>query len=76
LAYQSGSRLALAQDVEVWQHKRPCPNPMVIPGDGPFGKLRTWYKQFFEPRHKAEEYQKRVDGLVISIDKRAATEAA
>lgn len=76
LAYQEGSRLALAQDVEVWQHKRPCPNPMVVPGDGPFGKLRAWYKQFFQPRDKAEELQKRVNGLVVSIDKRTAIEAA
>lgn len=76
LAYQEGSRLALAQDVEVWQNKRPCINPMVVAGDGPFGKLRTWYKQFFQPRDKVEEYQKRVNGLVVSIDKRDGSQAA
>lgn len=70
LAYQEGSRLALAQDVEIWQNKQPCINPMVVPGDGPFGKLRIWYRQFYNPRAKAKEIHDRVNGLVVSVDTR------
>ena len=75
-AYQEGSRAALAQDVEVWHNKRPCINPMVVPGDGPFGKLRIWYKQFFQPRGKAGEYRTRANGLVVSVDKRPQSKVA
>ena len=62
--------MALAQDVEVWQHKRPCINPMAVRGDGPFGKLRIWYKQFYNPRDEAKKIQERVNGLVVSVDNR------
>ena len=31
-------------------------------GDGPFDKVRIWYRQFYNPRAKAETWQKRVNG--------------
>jgi 3-ketosteroid 9alpha-monooxygenase subunit A len=53
---------AFAQDFEIWSNKRPCLNPMMVKGDGPFDKLRIWYKQFYNPRARAGEYQARVNG--------------
>ena len=35
---------------------------MQVPGDGPFGKTRVWYKQFYNPRKDAKKYQKAVNG--------------
>jgi 3-ketosteroid 9alpha-monooxygenase subunit A len=75
-AYQEGSRAALAQDVEIWQHKRACINPLAIPNDGPYGKLRTWYRQFYNPRDKVAGIQKRANGLHVTLDKRSSTQAA
>jgi 3-ketosteroid 9alpha-monooxygenase subunit A len=76
LLYQEGSRLAFAQDVEIWANKRACINPLVIPADGPFGKVRTWYRQFYNPRAKAPEFQDRVNGLTVTLDKRPGARAA
>ena len=76
LAYQEGSRLAFAQDVEIWANKRACINPLAIPKDGPYAKNRTWYSQFFHPRAKAAEIQKRANGLVVTLDKRPNKTAA
>lgn len=75
-AYQEGSRLAFAQDVEIWGNKRACINPMAIPADGPYGKVRSWYKQFYNPRDKAEALQARVNGLVVTYDTRPDKTAA
>ena len=76
LMYQEASRLAFAQDVEIWANKRACLNPLAIPADGPYGKVRLWYKQFFNPRDKAPELQKRSDGLYVTMDKRPGSQAA
>jgi 3-ketosteroid 9alpha-monooxygenase subunit A len=62
-AYQEQSRLALAQDFDIWKYKRPCFNVLQVPTDGPYHKVRIWYKQFYNPRARAEDFQKRVDGI-------------
>lgn len=64
--YQESSRVAFAQDFEIWGNKRACIHPMMVQGDGPFHKVRIWYKQFFNPRARAEEFQKRVNGTVVT----------
>lgn len=61
-AYQEMSRAALYQDFDVWANKQPCLQVMQVPGDGPFGKTRTWYKQFYNPRKDAKKYQDAVNG--------------
>jgi 3-ketosteroid 9alpha-monooxygenase subunit A len=61
--FQEASRLAFAQDFEVWSSKRPCLQVLQLPTDGPFHKARAWYKQFFQPRSKAAELCKQVDGF-------------
>ena len=75
-AYQEGSRLAFAQDVEIWANKRACINPLVIPKDGPFAKNRVWYSQFFNPRDKVAAIQQRANGLYVTLDKRPGNRAA
>lgn len=64
--YEQGGVMAFAQDFEIWANKRPCLNPMMVKGDGPFDKLRVWYKQFYNPRARANEYQARVNGHYIT----------
>ena len=59
------SLLAFAQDFEVWNQKAPCLNPLFIPSDGPFLKARIWYKQFYNPRAKAQEYLEQCEGKYI-----------
>jgi 3-ketosteroid 9alpha-monooxygenase subunit A len=61
-AYQEAALLAFAQDFEVWSAKRPCTQVLQILSDGPYGKLRTWYKQFYNPRAEANEWHAKVDG--------------
>lgn len=75
LAYQEGSRLAFAQDVDIWANKRAAIHPLAIPQDGPFGKVRQWYRQFHNPREKAAEIQKRVNGLIVTLDNRPGKQA-
>jgi len=70
--YEKAGVDAFAQDFEIWAHKRPCINPLVVKGDGPFAKLRIWYKQFYNPRARAGEYQARVDGRVVTQGTRTA----
>lgn len=75
-AYQETSRLAFAQDFEVWANKRPAFNILQIPADGPFHKGRIWYSQFYNPRAKAGDIQRRVNGLHPSIARRSAQRSA
>jgi 3-ketosteroid 9alpha-monooxygenase subunit A len=64
--YEQGSVGAFSQDFEIWANKRPCFNPMMVKGDGPFDKLRIWYKQFYNPRARAAEFQARVNGHYVT----------
>ena len=65
-AYEEAGAEAFAQDFEIWGNKRPCIHPMMVKGDGPFDKVRIWYKQFFNDRARASEYQARVNGHYIA----------
>ena len=64
--YEQGGVHAFAQDFEIWGNKRPCINPMMVRGDGPFDKLRIWYKQFYNPRARAGEFHARVNGSYVT----------
>ena len=66
--YQEMLRLGLVQDIEIWANKEACVNPMAVPTDGPYGKLRSWYRQFFNDRGQATEIQQRVNGLIVTLD--------
>ena len=63
--FQTGSKMALLQDFDVWANKKACTQIMQVVGDGPFGKVRTWYKQFFNPRADAKSYQNKVNGKMV-----------
>lgn len=76
-SYEEAGVYAFAQDFEIWANKRPCFNPMMVRGDGPFDKVRIWYRQFFNPRAQAESFQKRVDGrYTVKGTKEAPWESA
>lgn len=60
--YEDSGVDAFAQDFEIWSNKRPCINPMMVRGDGPFDKVRVWYRQFYGSRVQADALQKRVNG--------------
>ena len=64
--YETAGVDAFAQDFEIWANKRPCLNPMMVRGDGPFDKVRIWYRQFFNPRARAHEFQSRVNGRYVA----------
>lgn len=64
--YEQAGLDAFSQDFEIWSNKRPCLNPMMVKGDGPFDKVRIWYKQFFNPKARAHEFQSRVNGLYVA----------
>jgi 3-ketosteroid 9alpha-monooxygenase subunit A len=73
--YQDTSLDAFAQDFEIWQHKEPALSIMQIPDDGPFHKERIWYRQFYNTRDRAGEFQRRVNGVHTTIDKRPIASA-
>ena len=37
------------EDVRIWENKTYHDTPVLCAGDGPIGKLRRWYAQFYEP---------------------------
>ena len=45
--YVDNLRLGFHEDIAIWEHKVFREAPMLCDGDGPIGKLRRWYKQFF-----------------------------
>ena len=63
--YQEMALTAFAQDFEVWSHKAACLNGLFIPSDGPFMKARIWYKQFYNPRAKKNEYLEQCEGYYV-----------
>ena len=60
---QAISFSGIAQDYEIWANKEACFNPMQLPIDGKFTKVRTWYKQFYNPRAKVSDYLRRSEGV-------------
>jgi len=64
-AYQAVSRTAFVQDFEIWANKLPARSIMMLPSDGPFGKGRRWYSQFYEPAAKAAIIRQELAGSVF-----------
>ncbi len=48
-AYIDNLRVGFHEDVRIWENKRWREPPVLAAGDGPIGKLRRWYQQFYEP---------------------------
>lgn len=47
--YVDNLREGFLQDVRIWENKVYRERPILCDGDGPIGKLRRWYKQFYRP---------------------------
>jgi 3-ketosteroid 9alpha-monooxygenase subunit A len=62
-AFQAVSLEAFAQDFDLWLNKRPATNILQIVDDGPYHKLRQWYRQFYNPRTRVAEITRGVDGV-------------
>jgi len=52
----------LLRDAEVWRNKRPALQVMQLPSDGPFLQSRMWYSQFYNPRARAADILRKVEG--------------
>ena len=61
--FQEVSRLAFAQDLEIWTYKRPALNILKVRDDGPYEKLRGWYRQFYNPLDSNAAAQSGVYGV-------------
>lgn len=62
-AFQDTGLEALSQDFDVWKNKAPCINILQVADDGPFGKARIWYRQFYNPRAQAAQIMSRAEGV-------------
>lgn len=74
--YQDTALAAFAQDFELWQNKEPAISVLQVLDDGPFHKERIWYRQFYNPRTRAGDFHKRVNGMHVTVDRRASAIAA
>jgi 3-ketosteroid 9alpha-monooxygenase subunit A len=45
--YLDNLRRGFMEDIEIWENKVFRPSPQLVPGDGPVGSLRRWYRQFY-----------------------------
>lgn len=66
--FQVLARTAFTQDFEIWGNKQPAFNILMVPTDGPFGKGRIWYSQFYGPAREAGEIHRRIDGTAQCRD--------
>ena len=66
--FQGTMRDGLAQDLEIWENKEPCFQVMQIPFDGPYSRVRQWYKQFYNPRGMSKTLQQKTDGRVVTLE--------
>jgi 3-ketosteroid 9alpha-monooxygenase subunit A len=46
--YVENLRLGFHEDIDIWENKLFRERPRLCDGDGPIGKLRLWYSQFYK----------------------------
>lgn len=73
---QEYSRVAFAQDFEIWTHKQPCVQVLQLPTDGPYTKIRGWYSQFYNPRADVPGIQQKFNGTYTVRDMPSENAAA
>jgi 3-ketosteroid 9alpha-monooxygenase subunit A len=73
---QDYSRAAFAQDFEIWANKKPALTILQVPTDGPYAKVRAWYKQFYHPRADAARLQQQANGMFTVRDMPSANARA
>ena len=47
--YMQNLKQGFEDDIRIWEHKIYRDPPLLCEGDGPIGRLRRWYKQFYLP---------------------------
>lgn len=47
--YLDNLKSGFEDDLRIWEHKVYVDPPALCDGDGPIGRLRRWYRQFYEP---------------------------
>jgi 3-ketosteroid 9alpha-monooxygenase subunit A len=47
-AYVENLQVGFGEDIAIWEHKAYRDAPLLCDGDGAIGKLRRWYRQFYE----------------------------
>lgn len=62
-SYHDLGLAAFSQDFAIWRTKAPATRIMQVLTDGPFQHARTWYRQFYNPRAKASEFQSQAQGV-------------
>jgi 3-ketosteroid 9alpha-monooxygenase subunit A len=45
--YVDNLRRGFMEDIEIWENKVYRPSPQLVAEDGPVGRLRRWYRQFY-----------------------------
>lgn len=45
--YVDNLTLGFHEDIAIWEHKVYRPRPQLVAEDGPIGRLRAWYSQFY-----------------------------
>jgi 3-ketosteroid 9alpha-monooxygenase subunit A len=45
--YMQNLRAGFEDDMKIWEHKVFREGPVLCDGDGPIGRLRRWYRQFY-----------------------------
>jgi 3-ketosteroid 9alpha-monooxygenase subunit A len=48
--YMDNLKNGFEDDIRIWEHKVYREPAVLCDGDGPIGRLRKWYRQFYEPR--------------------------
>jgi 3-ketosteroid 9alpha-monooxygenase subunit A len=46
--YLDNLKRGFEDDIKIWEHKIYRDPPLLCEGDGPIGKLRKWYRQFYD----------------------------
>ncbi len=64
--YVENLRLGFHEDIAIWEHKVFREVPRLVEGDGPLGKLRRWYQQFYRPVETAPAADRQEAGHVGS----------
>ncbi|MGV3482504.1 MAG: (2Fe-2S)-binding protein, partial [Sphingobium sp.] len=68
-AIQNEVLAAFRQDFAIWTSKVPALRIMSVPTERNFKLGRNWYRQFYNPRDRAEDVHRSTDGRHVPIHK-------
>jgi len=49
-AYADNLLIGFREDIQIWENKCYRVRPRLVAEDGPLGRMRIWYRQFYTPR--------------------------